>query len=270
MTTKLNKINNIEPQYVTIPILVNQTFQDQCGNNEFVILSSGRTVISCEYSPNVFRFKSDLNFEVIIDYFDSEKDIINLSNFKKIHSISDISFSTNPLRLMLYKKQTIVLTSHKNFDTFHANNFIFSKFEHIDEKANFNKALFAPLAIFFGLSAAVALAYKYGDIVDYFYGTAEQENDYNIDEESDVENQSTSSKSNKSNKPEQDLTKQDSKESINIKAGISLNKIGSTSDLISPDFNSINSDELDDWFEEEQPLVKTSGYNNTLIQDEII
>ncbi len=62
---------------------------------------------------------------IVITGFDVEQDVIDLSAFRGLYNVSDLSYSTYPLELILSSKQRIVLSSQNRLEVT-SKNFIFS------------------------------------------------------------------------------------------------------------------------------------------------
>jgi sugar lactone lactonase YvrE len=89
-------------------------------------------------SVEVFSLKPMNDQLVIIDGFRTSSDIIDLHQFPLIQTLDDISFSTNPLTILLPKwvtdadpttqsRQSLTITTFQTFESFSEQNFIFRK-----------------------------------------------------------------------------------------------------------------------------------------------
>eukprot|EP01040_Poterioochromonas_malhamensis_P005208 gene5208-5581_t len=77
-------------------------------------------------SQRLYRISIMPSIDVVIQGFDAVNDIIDLQAFRGINNISDVSYSTNPLIIVLPNKQAVILPSLTSLQQLSAKNFLFS------------------------------------------------------------------------------------------------------------------------------------------------
>jgi sugar lactone lactonase YvrE len=136
-TLSFSVVELIEPGEYTGSTDVNQNFV-------FSLTGSGRYHVVAhpphinDSSVKVFSLKPMNDQVVIIDEFRTSSDIIDLHQFPLIQTLDDISFSTNPLTILLPKwvtdadqttqsRQRLTIATFQTFESFSEQNFIFRK-----------------------------------------------------------------------------------------------------------------------------------------------
>lgn len=86
-----------------------------------LVMSTGLKI-----SQRIYRISIMPSIDVVIQGFDALNDIIDLQAFRGINNISDVSYSTNPLIIVLPNKQAVILPSLTSLQQLSAKNFLFS------------------------------------------------------------------------------------------------------------------------------------------------
>jgi hypothetical protein len=145
-------------------ITLNQTgtYEAIAGKANIVIRGTGNYEITGNSGPKIYTILPAKN-KIIITDFNNNKDILNFEEIPNVHSISDLSFTSNPLTFHLSllseegNGQLIVLSSHANFDL-KEGNFQFSEKKN-DSRYNFefSISLIVSLAILFTFCGFICL-----------------------------------------------------------------------------------------------------------------
>lgn len=92
---------------------------------KYIIDVDNKTTIGGAGLRNIYQFKPNQNAQVTILNFQPQRDEIDLSDFPSIRSITDLSYSSDPLTLYLPNGQEIILSDMDTFSLTN-DNFIFA------------------------------------------------------------------------------------------------------------------------------------------------
>jgi hypothetical protein len=131
-------------------------------NNQFIIQSGGTVRVECGSSQRCVYLVLPVEISrIILEDFDINKDIIDLTQFPWLKSMTDLSFTTNPQVILLGKTQEIFFRHNKDHATidFTSTNFYFASDLSSKKKKNdsYNSgmalqfAIIGFFAVFFGI-----------------------------------------------------------------------------------------------------------------------
>ena len=118
-----------------LKVIVNSTntYHGQEGQNQIFYISSiiaGSVTIHGKSGRKVYvifpkRSPQDPDSRIEIADFEASMDLLDLSYFSAFHSMDDLSYSSDPLTIVLASNQAVVLSSHETLDLTE-DNFVFS------------------------------------------------------------------------------------------------------------------------------------------------